>query len=64
MKPSDALKKDFRKSSMSNAINQLKDDKSQITISAGNTGAMMAYSTIYLRTVENITRPAIAIVSI
>ena len=44
---------------MSNAINQLKDDKSQITISAGNTGAMMAYSTIYLRTVENITRPAI-----
>ena len=59
MKPSDALKKDFRKSSMSNAINQLKDDKSQITISAGNTGAMMAYSTIYLRTIENITRPAI-----
>ena len=59
MKPSDALKKDFRKSSMSNAINQLKDDKTQITISAGNTGAMMAYSTIYLRTVENITRPAI-----
>ena len=60
MKPSDALKKDFRKSSMSNAINQLKEDNSQITISAGNTGAMMAYSTIYLRTVENITRPAIA----
>ena len=59
MKPSDALKKDFRKSSMSNAISQLKDDKSQITISAGNTGAMMAYSTVYLRTVENITRPAI-----
>ena len=44
---------------MSNAISQLKDDKSQITISAGNTGAMMAYSTVYLRTVENITRPAI-----
>ncbi|MDB3973234.1 phosphate acyltransferase PlsX [Alphaproteobacteria bacterium] len=59
MKPSDALKKDFRKSSMSNAINQLKNDKSQIIISAGNTGAMMAYSTVYLRTVENITRPAI-----
>ena len=60
MKPSDALKKDFRKSSMSNAISQLKDDNSQITISAGNTGAMMAYSTVYLRTVDNITRPAIA----
>ncbi len=60
MKPSDALKKDNRKSSMSNAINQLKEDKSQITISAGNTGAMMAYSTVYLRTIENISRPAIA----
>lgn len=60
MKPSDALKKDFRKSSMSNAISQLKEDKFQITISAGNTGAMMAYSTIYLRTIENISRPAIA----
>lgn len=59
MKPSDALKKDFRNSSMSKAISQLKDDKSQIAISSGNTGAMMAYSTIYLRTIENITRPAI-----
>ena len=35
MKPSEALKKDNRKSSMSNAINQLKEDKSQISISAG-----------------------------
>tara|TARA_B100000963_G_scaffold140123_1_gene122031 strand:+ start:510 stop:1514 length:1005 start_codon:yes stop_codon:yes gene_type:complete len=59
MKPSDALKKDNRKSSMSNAISNLKEDKNQITISAGNTGAMMAYSTVYLRTIENITRPAI-----
>jgi glycerol-3-phosphate acyltransferase PlsX len=60
MKPSDALKKHNRNSSMSNAINQLKEDKSQIVISAGNTGAMMAYSTVYLRTIENISRPAIA----
>ena len=45
---------------MSNAINQLKEDKSQIIISAGNTGAMMAYSTVYLRTIDNISRPAIA----
>ena len=60
MKPSDALKKDNRKSSMSNAISELKNDKSQISISAGNTGAMMAYSTVYLRTIENISRPAIA----
>ncbi len=60
MKPSDALKKDNRNSSMSNAILNLKENKNQITISAGNTGAMMAYSTVYLRTIENITRPAIA----
>ena len=60
MKPSDALKKHNRKSSMSNAINQLKEDKSQIVISAGNTGAMMAYSAVYLKTIENISRPAIA----
>ena len=60
MKPSDALKKDNRSSSLSNSILKLKEDKNQITISAGNTGAMMAYSTVYLRTIENITRPAIA----
>ena len=60
MKPSDALKKDNRNSSMSNAILNLKENKNQITISAGNTGAMMAYSTVYLRTIEKITRPAIA----
>ena len=60
MKPSDALKMDNRNSSMSNAILNLKENKNQITISAGNTGAMMAYSTVYLRTIENITRPAIA----
>lgn len=60
MKPSEALKKENRKSSMSNAIASLKDNKDQITVSAGNTGAMLAYSTIYLRTIENISRPAIA----
>ena len=60
MRPSDALKKDNRDSSMSNAISSLKENKSQIAISAGNTGAMMAYATVYLRTIENISRPAIA----
>ena len=60
MKPSEALKKENRNSSMSNAISSLKDNKDQITVSAGNTGAMLAYSTIYLRTIENISRPAIA----
>ena len=60
MKPGEALKKDNRKSSMSNAITNLKNKDNEITISAGNTGAMMAYATVYLRTIENISRPAIA----
>ena len=60
MKPSEALKKDNRNSSMSNAISDLKGNDNEITISAGNTGAMMAYATVYLRTIENISRPAIA----
>ena len=60
MKPSEALKKDNRKSSMSNAILDLKNNGNEITISAGNTGAMLAYATVYLRTIENISRPAIA----
>lgn len=60
MKPSEALKKDYRKSSMSNAIANLKNNDNEITISAGNTGAMMTYATVYLRTIENISRPAIA----
>jgi glycerol-3-phosphate acyltransferase PlsX len=60
MKPSEALKKDYRKSSMSNAISDLKNNDNEITISAGNTGAMLAYATVYLRTIENISRPAIA----
>ena len=60
MKPSEALKKDYRKSSMSNAITNLKNNDNEITISAGNTGAMMTYATVYLRTIENISRPAIA----
>ncbi|MDA1350542.1 MAG: phosphate acyltransferase, partial [Proteobacteria bacterium] len=60
MKPSEALKKDHRRSSMSNAIADLKNNDNEITISAGNTGAMMAYATVYLRTIENISRPAIA----
>ena len=60
MKPSEALKKNYRKSSMSNAIANLKNNNNEITISAGNTGAMMTYATVYLRTIENISRPAIA----
>ena len=37
---------------MSNAISDLKGNDNEITISAGNTGAMMAYATVYLRTMK------------
>ncbi len=60
MKPSEAIRKDFRKSSLSKSILSLKNNPYEATVSSGNTGAMMAYSKVYLRTIENISRPAIA----
>ena len=47
-------------SSMRVAILQLKDGHAQATVSAGNTGALMAISYLLLRTVDGIDRPAIA----
>ncbi len=47
-------------SSMRVAILQVKDGHAQATVSAGNTGALMAISYLLLRTVDGIDRPAIA----
>lgn len=47
-------------SSMRVAINQIKDNKAQAIVSAGNTGALMATARYVLRTLEGIDRPAIA----
>jgi phosphate acyltransferase len=47
-------------SSMRVAIMQVKDGTAQATVSAGNTGALMAISYLLLRTVDGIDRPAIA----
>ncbi|MDA9633282.1 hypothetical protein N9S78_00735 [bacterium] len=60
LKPTEAMKKEFRHSSLAKSISSLKNQPQEATVSSGNTGAMMAYSKVFLRTVENISRPAIA----
>ncbi len=47
-------------SSMRVAIQQVKEGKAQVAVSAGNTGALMALARYLLKTVEGIDRPAIA----
>ncbi len=46
-------------SSMRVAINQIKDGKADVCVSAGNTGALMAVSRYVLKTLPNVDRPAI-----
>lgn len=60
LKPAEAMKKQFRNSSLAKSISSLKNQPLQATVSSGNTGAMMSYSKVFLRTIENISRPAIA----
>jgi phosphate acyltransferase len=50
-----------RKSSMKIALDLIKQGKGAAFVSAGNTGAVLAYSTVILRPVKGISRPAIAI---
>lgn len=57
-KPSIALRR-FTKASMRLAIDAVKDNKSDVVISAGNTGALMAIAKVVLRPLEGIDRPAI-----
>jgi len=56
--PSNAIR-NCKKSSMQLAINSVKEGISHAVVSAGNTGALMAMSTITLRTLPQIHRPAI-----
>jgi glycerol-3-phosphate acyltransferase PlsX len=48
-------------SSMWNAVQAVKDGKAAVAVSCGNTGALMAVSTLILRRAPNVNRPAIAI---
>ena len=57
--PIDALRK-FRKSSMFKATESVKSGVSNAIVSGGNTGALMVISTILMKTINGISRPAIA----
>ena len=59
-KPSQALRKGRRKSSMWMAVDAVKRGEADAAVSAGNTGALMATAKIDLRTMAGIERPAIA----
>ncbi|MCI4643390.1 MAG: phosphate acyltransferase PlsX [Hyphomonadaceae bacterium] len=57
-KPSQALRK--RSSSMWKTIESVRDGEAQASISAGNTGALMAMSMMLLRRMDGVHRPAMA----
>ena len=59
-KPSQALRKGRRASSMWLAIDAVKKGEADMAFSAGNTGALMAMSKICLHMMAHIERPAIA----
>ncbi len=59
-KPSQALRRGRRESSMWQAIDAVKHGQADAAVSAGNTGALMAMAIFNLRTMPNIERPAIA----
>ena len=58
--PSQAIRRK-KDSSMIKAIELVKNKEADAVVSAGNTGAYMASTAIYIRTIEGIERPAIAI---
>ncbi len=60
-KPLQALKRK-KDSSMVKAIDLVKSGDARVTISCGNTGALMAGSTLRLRMMEGVDRPALAAV--
>lgn len=59
-KPSQALRYGRYKSSMWRAIEATKTGEADVTISAGNTGALMAMSKFCLKSMAQVDRPAIA----
>jgi glycerol-3-phosphate acyltransferase PlsX len=61
-KPSQALRRGRKSSSMWLAIDAVKKGEADVAISAGNTGALMAMARFNLRTLPGIDRPAIAAV--
>lgn len=58
-KPSQALRRGRKTSSMWLAIDAVKKGEADVAVSAGNTGALMAMARFHLRTLKGIDRPAI-----
>jgi len=52
--------KNSKNSSMWNAINSQIEDNSSITLSAGNTGVLFVISKMLLKTIEGVSKPALA----
>jgi phosphate acyltransferase len=61
-KPSQALRRGRKTSSMWQAIDAVKKGEADVAVSAGNTGALMAMGRFCLRMLHGIDRPAIAAV--
>lgn len=59
-KPSAALRRGRKTSSMWSSLQSVKDGNADVTVSGGNTGALMAMATICLRPIKGVSRPAIA----
>ena len=58
-KPSNIIRKGAN-TSMAMSIKHVKEGRSHAIVSAGNTGALMAFSKLFLKTMSGISRPAIA----
>jgi glycerol-3-phosphate acyltransferase PlsX len=59
-KPSQAIRRGRKTSSMWLAIDAVKPGDAHAAVSAGNTGALMAMAKLVLNTIEGVSRPAIA----
>src|ERR1700712_5160576 len=59
-KPSQALRRGRKNSSMWLPIDAVKKGEADVAVSAGNTGALMAMARFHLHTMPGIDRPAIA----
>jgi glycerol-3-phosphate acyltransferase PlsX len=59
-KPSQALRKGRRHSSMWLSLEAVKEGRAAAAVSAGNTGALMVMAKFCLKTIEGVDRPAIA----
>ncbi len=59
-KPSQALRRGRKTSSMWLAIDAVKKGEADVAVSAGNTGALMAMARFNLRTLPGVDRPALA----